>query len=79
MLNNNLHCYPLRVQHRMRPEISDLIRGTIYEELVNHESVSDPELYPDVKGVTKNVFFVTHSELEYCVSVFYISFECYAT
>ncbi|CAL8088270.1 unnamed protein product [Orchesella dallaii] len=61
MINNNLHCYSLKMQHRMRPDIADLVVGSIYDELLNHDSV---KLYPDVKGVTKNVFFITHTEME---------------
>jgi len=49
------------MQHRMRPEIADLVVGSIYEELLNHDSV---KLYPDIKGVTKNVYFITHTEEE---------------
>jgi len=52
------------MQHRMRPEIADLVVGTIYDELLNHDSV---KLYPDVKGTTKNVYFITHTEKELSV------------
>lgn len=45
----------------MRPDIADLVVGSIYEELLNHDSV---KTYPDVMGVTKNVFFITHNEQE---------------
>jgi len=45
----------------MRPEIADLVVGTVYEELDNHPSVS---VYPAVKGVNKNLFFISHNELE---------------
>jgi hypothetical protein len=31
MIINDVHCYTLNVQHRMRPEISCLIRPTIYD------------------------------------------------
>lgn len=53
----------------MRPDISNLINGPIYKELHDHDSV---KLYPDVKGVTKNVFFITHTELESGVSKSFI-------
>lgn len=54
----------------MRPDIADLVVGSIYEELLNHDSV---KMHPDVMGVTKNVFFITHTEQESSVSfTFYI-------
>ncbi|CAG8705615.1 26063_t:CDS:10, partial [Gigaspora rosea] len=47
----------LCTQRRMRREISDLIRHTLYNELVDDEnSVS----YPDVRGAQKNVYFMDH-------------------
>jgi hypothetical protein len=47
----------LGVQHRMRPEISELIRNQTYPLLQDHPSVSS---FPDIKGVTKNVVFIDH-------------------
>ena len=46
----------LSVQHRMRPEISKIFRH-IYDGLEDHASVTE---YEDVRGVTKNVFFIDH-------------------
>ena len=51
----------LQIQHRMRPQIADLVRGHIYDTLYDHESVLD---YPSIKGVAKNLFFIQHSEPE---------------
>ena len=51
----------LGVQHRMRPEISELIRNQTYPLLEDHPSVKN---FPDVKGVTKNVVFIDHRVLE---------------
>ncbi|XP_077298497.1 NFX1-type zinc finger-containing protein 1-like [Arctopsyche grandis] len=48
----------LGVQHRMRPEIANLITPSIYPVLENHPSVLD---YPSVKGVAKNLFFISHN------------------
>ncbi|ODM90261.1 NFX1-type zinc finger-containing protein 1, partial [Orchesella cincta] len=48
-------------QHRMCPEVADLIVGPIYEQLHNHPKVLE---YPHVKGVVKNLYFLTHSQLE---------------
>lgn len=51
----------LRIQHRMRPEIADLLRLDIYDHLDDHESV---QKYETIKGVTKNVFFISHNHRE---------------
>lgn len=48
-------------QHRMRPEIAKLLCPAIYKTLHNHESVCK---YPSVKGLTKNVFFLHHTNRE---------------
>lgn len=47
----------LEVQHRMRPEISNIIRTQTYPSLRDHESV---HLYPNIRGVTRNVVFINH-------------------
>ncbi|NXN81607.1 ZNFX1 protein, partial [Bombycilla garrulus] len=47
----------LKYQHRMRPEIAQLISPHIYEKLENHPSVLK---YENIKGVSTNVFFVEH-------------------
>ncbi|OJA18615.1 hypothetical protein AZE42_01788 [Rhizopogon vesiculosus] len=49
------------VQRRMRPSISNLIRHTLYPRLEDHELVHH---YPPVRGIAKNVFFLTHSHRE---------------
>ncbi|KAL2838452.1 hypothetical protein BJY01DRAFT_258037 [Aspergillus pseudoustus] len=51
----------LNVQRRMRPEVSTLIRNTIYEKLVDHDSVKN---LPSVVGMGKNVFWLDHENLE---------------
>ncbi|CAI8041394.1 NFX1-type zinc finger-containing protein 1 [Geodia barretti] len=51
----------LEIQHRMRPEIAQLVCPHVYEKLLNHESV---QKYPDIRGISKNMFFVHHSEPE---------------
>lgn len=53
-----------QTQHRMRPEICDLLVGTIYEELRNHQTVYD---HPKIKGVQKSMFFLGHREPEQTV------------
>ncbi|NXQ36607.1 ZNFX1 protein, partial [Alaudala cheleensis] len=47
----------LKYQHRMRPEIAQLISPHIYQKLENHPSVLK---YENMKGVSTNVFFVGH-------------------
>ncbi|EXJ73565.1 uncharacterized protein A1O5_03326 [Cladophialophora psammophila CBS 110553] len=51
----------LNVQRRMRPEISKLIRETIYPMLVDHPCTGN---LPDVVGMRKNVFWLDHGHLE---------------
>jgi len=41
MVRNNIMCHTLNVQHRMRPEISRLIKPHIYPDLLDHESTMD--------------------------------------
>ena len=54
---NGLPIATLEVQHRMRPEIASIVGNHIYERLLNHESVLN---YGLIKGVSKNLFFVSH-------------------
>ena len=51
----------LAVQHRMRPEVSELVRRTTYPELIDHPSTLHR---PRVRGVARPVLFVTHNHLE---------------
>jgi AAA domain len=51
----------LNVQRRMRPEISILIRTTLYKRLVDHR---DTKSLPDVVGMRKNVFWFDHTNQE---------------
>lgn len=57
MVNNNVPCYTLGEQHRMRPEIASLISPHIYSNLNNHISVFNRD---HVLGVTKDMFFLNH-------------------
>lgn len=65
MINNNMHCVTLNTQYRMRPEIANLIRPTIYKELLDDEMV---KAYPNVTGMAKNLYFIDHNEPESGVS-----------
>jgi hypothetical protein len=51
----------LRVQHRMRPCIADIIRRQTYPSLDDHPSVAS---YPDVRGVPENLLFIDHANPE---------------
>ncbi|RYP08153.1 hypothetical protein DL764_002060 [Monosporascus ibericus] len=51
----------LNVQRRMRPNISTLIRETIYDKLIDHPSTAQ---LPDVVGMRKNVFWLDHENME---------------
>ena len=51
----------LENQHRMRPEIAELVRPHIYETLYNHKVV---ESYPHIKGVGSDLFLISHTEPE---------------
>lgn len=61
MVNNDMHCVTLTTQYRMRPEISSLLRNIIYEKITDDNSV---KMYPDVVGVSKNLYFINHTEPE---------------
>ena len=67
MVKNRMQCEVLKVQHRMRPEVAELIVPSIYPELTNHSSVLQ---YETIRGMLKSVFFITHNhpEEEVCVS-----------
>jgi hypothetical protein len=49
----------LSIQRRMRPEVSDLIRYTLYPKLEDHQQVKE---YPRVPGFKENVFFISHDK-----------------
>ncbi|EON97158.1 putative nfx1-type zinc finger-containing protein 1 protein [Phaeoacremonium minimum UCRPA7] len=51
----------LNVQRRMRPEISRLIRNTMYPNLEDYKSVRD---LPNVVGIRENVFWLNHENME---------------
>lgn len=51
----------LNVQRRMRPQISSLIRETIYKKLQDHPSTTD---LPEVVGMRHNVFWFDYKKFE---------------
>src|SRR3990167_1523210 len=51
----------MTTQRRMHPQISALIRNTLYPALEDHESVT---LYPPVRGFPRPVWFFDHNNAE---------------
>ena len=51
----------LNIQHRMRPEIADLLRPRIYRDLQDHEKVLKRQM---ITGIEKPVFFISHNVSE---------------
>ncbi|KAH8726711.1 P-loop containing nucleoside triphosphate hydrolase protein [Phaeosphaeriaceae sp. PMI808] len=51
----------LNIQRRMRPEISRLVRNTLYPRLVDH---ADTKSLPSVPSMRKNVFWYHHTNPE---------------
>ncbi|XP_065913793.1 NFX1-type zinc finger-containing protein 1-like [Dysidea avara] len=58
LVTNKLPLATLEVQHRMRPEIAELICPHIYETLKNDPKVEE---YEKVNGVKHDVFFIDHA------------------
>lgn len=57
ILSKTLPSTMLAVQHRMRPEFSEIIRMQTYPSLKDHHSVLNR---PNVRGVTHNILFLNH-------------------
>ncbi|KAI9789612.1 MAG: hypothetical protein M1816_005921 [Peltula sp. TS41687] len=51
----------LLTQRRMHPQISELVRTTLYPDLKNSPVV---DAYPEVSGMKKRLFWLDHSSLE---------------
>nr|XP_006812408.1 PREDICTED: NFX1-type zinc finger-containing protein 1-like [Saccoglossus kowalevskii] len=56
MVNNKMSCERLGQQHRMRPEIAEMMKH-FYDNLSNHESVMN---FDKIRGVSSNIFFLEH-------------------
>ncbi|XP_033114446.1 NFX1-type zinc finger-containing protein 1-like isoform X2 [Anneissia japonica] len=61
MVENGMHCERLNTQHRMRPEISSLMKNHFYKGLQDAPSVHN---YETVKGVANNMLFIDHDHKE---------------
>ena len=66
LIKNKLPFTTLEVQHRMRPEIAQLICPHIYPDLINAPNVQE---YREMEGVKHNVFFINHTVAEDDISV----------
>lgn len=51
----------LNTQYRMRPEFSSLLVPNIYKSLEDHSTVKS---YPHIKGMSTNLFLLSHNEPE---------------
>ncbi|KAL3847656.1 hypothetical protein ACJMK2_018557 [Sinanodonta woodiana] len=60
MTNNKFPFQCLQLQHRMRPEISELMHN-IYSDLKDHPCV---QKFDKIQGVAENFYFINHSEWE---------------
>ena len=61
MVNNGIKCVTLTTQHRMRPEICELVKPIYLDQLYNDDRVFQ---YPHVKGVKQDLFFINHTFME---------------
>lgn len=61
LINNKTKSVMLTCQHRMRPEISVLMKHFYNQPIADHESVSS---YPNVIGLKNNIFFFNHNKPE---------------
>lgn len=65
-------CHVKTTQHRMRPEISDVLMPYFYNGLVNHGSIHD---FESAKGLTKNLFFLHPEKQEANITSRHNEFE----
>ena len=67
MVKNGMPFERLRLQHRMRPEISKIMDHIyVNPKLENHESVLT---FENIKGVACNIFFVDHNHGEVRINI----------
>ncbi len=62
LVENNFPCVTLELQHRMRPEISEIVSFGVYDGKLKNDECT--EKYDRVRGMKHNVFFVDHEEPE---------------
>jgi len=59
LINNGIPRVTLKTQHRMRPEIADLIRTNVYSSCKLKDHIS-AQKYDNIKGITTNMYFFDH-------------------
>ena len=62
LVTNGLPCVTLEVQHRMRPEISEIVSSKIYGGSL--KDADSTKRYPHIKGMKHNLYFVDHKQPE---------------
>ena len=62
LVTNDLPCVTLEVQHRMRPEISEIVSSKIYGGSL--KDADSTKVYPHIKGMKHNLYFVDHDQPE---------------
>lgn len=62
LVENSLPLTTLSIQHRMRPEISQIVSNHFYQSLLLDHEVT--KSHSSVKGMKHNVYFVNHNEHE---------------
>ncbi len=61
LINNNITSVMLNTQHRMRPEISCLMKHFYNQPINDHLSVNS---FPKIIGVKTDIFFLSHNKME---------------
>jgi len=61
LIKNNCKSVMLNTQHRMRPDISCLMKHFYTQQILDHVSVHD---FPKITGLKSSIFFLSHDKLE---------------
>ena len=61
LLNNDIKKVMLTTQHRMRPDISILMRHFYENKIIDNDNVKK---YPNIRGMRQNVCFISHNQME---------------
>ncbi|XP_071482959.1 NFX1-type zinc finger-containing protein 1-like [Diadema antillarum] len=61
LINNGFPFTQLQLQHRMHPQIADILRKHFYDVLDDHDTVKE---FENIKGVSKSMFFIDHRQPE---------------
>ena len=61
LINNHIKKVMLTTQHRMRPDISILMKHFYECKIIDNENV---KFYPNIRGMRQNVCFISHNQME---------------